>query len=254
MPFNPGVYDRSGEILAASIGQSANTFANTMQEVQKAQAEKEVILGQLNARFQAGMLAPEDYKAALQGNMNKARAMITQADASMLMQQKQLQQQIAQQGLALDQRGMTVRENQLQHDIAKTNNLGKVTQGRLADGTIVDINAGTGQVLGGVQRTSPAPNGETERFIKDPSTGKTIGYQVWNGRAYSDPHNVPAPNPMEALMGLGAPQQVPATATVSVQPNAPASLPRISTQAEYDALPSGAEYINAKTGARSRKP
>lgn len=254
--------------MAASLNQASGNVANTMQGVQKIEAEKQVVLGQLKARYDAGLLKPEDYQAALQGNMNKARAAITQADAGWLLKRQQQEEQLAAQRFALEQansnfqhdatnRTMNLRENQLKADVEKMNNLGRVNQVRLSDGTVADVNLGTGQIVGGVKRNNPAPNGEEYKFIQDPATGKTIGYRAWNGSTYGEPHNVPAPNPMEALMGLGAgagaqpPMQVPSTAKVTL---APAGPPRINSQAEYDALPSGSQYIDAQTGKTGRKP
>lgn len=315
--FNPGVQNRAGEILAAYISDAGNTIAKSISDVRKAEAKKEVILGQLDAHYQAGTLSPEDYQAANSGNLNKALSLLAKADASYLLQHREQQQQMANRRMQLD-------ENQFKLAADKSDRLGQIVQGRLADGTMVDINAGTGQIVGGVQKQLPAPNDESVRWITDPTNNKRVGYQVWQGNKYSDPHNIPAPNPMESFLATqaaGTPaaagtaqpgtsiqstieqlqkekaehigalaggdkrfgitqmnsrenrikeidaqlqslSQSSATAAPSVsvakvalQPSqSPQTVPSIASKADFDALPSGAEYINAKTGQRFRKP
>jgi hypothetical protein len=231
MPYNPGVTDRSGEILAASLNQAGNNVAGAMQNIELLKAEKEMTLGKLNAYQQAGVLSPKDYEAAITGNRAKALGVLSQADARFALGQTNVRNQMDAANLQNegDRIGIARDAQRIQQEqfMASKQYDAASSIPRKVDGGVVIPK--TGQYA---SDPVPPPNGQMEQRLYDDS-GQLVAIQQWNPSAgkYESAWKKGADNGLAGLLGGGAPA-APAVQTNAAPPPAapPARTPAPALQ------------------------
>jgi hypothetical protein len=73
MPYAPGVADQSGQILAQSIGQIAQQFAQSQDKLRLTDAEVAHLKSTVDFAAQKNILSPEELQQFTQGNLSKKR-------------------------------------------------------------------------------------------------------------------------------------------------------------------------------------
>lgn len=106
MPYNPGVQDISGQLLAQGINGAVNGIAQNQKAIYASKDELEKELAHINGTVsfarQQGILTPEDMDTYITGNITKKRELAVKAgmgyEAMLKQQQMQMQQTQVQQG------------------------------------------------------------------------------------------------------------------------------------------------------------
>lgn len=114
MPYNPGVTDISGQLLAQGINGAVNGIAQNQKAIYASKDELEKELAHINGTVsfarQQGILTPEDMDTYITGNMTKKRELAVKAGMGYEAMIRQQQMNQSQQRIDLQGRGVAIDE------------------------------------------------------------------------------------------------------------------------------------------------
>jgi hypothetical protein len=125
MPYNPGVTDQSGQILAQAINGAVGGVVQNQKAIYASQEALEKELAHLNGTVsfaaEKGILKPEDMDAYITGNITKKRELAVKAGMGYEDMVRSQQQQMQQQRLGMENRRLVMDESMLPANLRRAN-------------------------------------------------------------------------------------------------------------------------------------
>jgi hypothetical protein len=267
LQWNPGVNDRSGEILGAATANAANIrmqgqqmlaqgvqqgtqavaggFTDAMSAYMTQKQEQRTNAGKVGLYTEAGILDPEMGQQLLQMPVQEQRPYLDRLDNMMAMQDRiEFERERESMSRWSPDFDTVQRVRAMGGDIVQTSKgSAQIMQPKQPDPVNMSIQRTTGGLVGVNPQTLQA------QYIPDPNDPN----QVLQPAVSVDPliqalFGQSIPGGTVATGGAGTPSQAQPTA----QPD-PRGMPQVNSQAQYDALPSGTQYVDANGNIRTKR-